>query len=187
MPAFDFGPDPACGDGLLHAVVSEGGGMVLACDEDDAVYRSPDAVLSEPPAYPSRADGFALWGTIHLHPGTWRYATVEEVEEHGWASKIHVRLIIEIRKPPELLGDGVAIKIAASAPVEALTRSMVPVRLVRGRRLAGRVVDELHLTPIGSKTFGGLNRETEVSGMAIPVDPPGDLLFEGSVRRLTST
>lgn len=81
-PPFDFGPDYRCGDGTLHALILSTGEMVLACDEDDAIYDSPGEILAGRPSYPV-TEALDLGSGRNLRADSWRYARREEVASRG--------------------------------------------------------------------------------------------------------
>lgn len=181
-PAFDFGADPRCGQGLLHAVVTEADDLVLLCDEDGSVYRHPDLVRSPSPPPSESDDDRRIGGGRHQGLGTWRFATIAEVEEAGWEGFLRVELLVEVSGPPWLV-DGGQVRVGASTTRGEVRTGAVLARLIMRRELAGRSIDRMVLAPSDpGGTFGGLVRPVDILGRAIPVDGSGTIDFTGTVR-----
>ncbi|MGH2681432.1 MAG: hypothetical protein ACRDG8_13310 [Actinomycetota bacterium] len=181
-PGFDFGADPRCGQGLLHAVVTEAGDLVLACDEDGAVYPHPDLIRSAPPVFPGSDDDFRIGEGLHLRPGTWRFATIAEVEEAGWEGSLRVELLVDVSGPPWLV-DGEHVRVGASTTRGEVRTDALVAHLIMRRELGGRSIDRMVLAPSDpGGTFGGLVRPVDVLGRAIPIEGPGTIDFTGTVR-----
>ncbi len=112
LPDFDFGADPHCGQGLLRAVVRSGA-LVLMCDEDDALYRHPELIRSASPEFPVNGKN-GIEDRLPLPRGTWRFATIDEVEVAGWEPFLRVELLVEVSGPPWLVPAGATVPIGAS-------------------------------------------------------------------------
>lgn len=180
-PGFDFGADPQCGQGLLHAVVTEAGDLVLACDEDGSVFQHPDLIRS-PPATRPVSDDDPRKGGHHLPPGTWRFATSAEVEEAGWEGFLRMELLVEVSGPPWLVG-GEHVRVGASTTRREVRTDALVARLILRRELAGRSIDRMVLAPSDpGGTFGGLVRPVDILGRALPVEGSGSIDFTGTVR-----
>jgi hypothetical protein len=181
-PGFDFGADPQCGQGLLHAVVTEAGALVLACDEDGSVYPHPDLIRSPPATPPVSNDDLRIEGERHLRPGTSRFATIAEVEEAGWDGFLRVELLVEVSGPPWLV-DGEQVRVGASTTRGEVRTDALVAHLIMRRELAGRSIDRMVLAPSDpGGTFGGLVRPVDILGRAIPVQGAGTIDFTGTVR-----
>lgn len=179
-PGFDFGADPRCGQGLLHAVVTQAGDLVLACDEDGDVYRHPDLIRSPPPTSPG--GDFRIGEGRHLRPGAWRFATIAEVEEAGWEGFLRVELLVEVSGPPWLV-DGEHVRVGASTTRGEVRTEALVAHLIMRREIAGRSIDRMVLAPSDpGGTFGGLVRPVDILGRAIPVEGSGSIDFTGTVR-----
>lgn len=182
-PDIDFGTDPRCGQGLLRAVVTESGELVLMCDEDDAVYRHPALIRSAPPDYPSNEKDDEVGGGVQLRPGTWRFATIEEVERAGWEGFVRVEVLVEVSGPPWLLPDGAHVSIGASTTRGEVRTGALVAFLALPRDLGGRSIDRIFLAPAEpAGTFGGLVGLVDVVGRAVPLDGSQAVEFTGTVR-----
>ncbi|HWL91349.1 MAG TPA: hypothetical protein VNP90_08280 [Actinomycetota bacterium] len=169
-PGFDFGADPHCGQGLLRAIVTEFADLLLVCDEDGAVYPHPDVIRSTPPAFPPR-------------PGTWRFATFEEVDAAGWERFLRVELFVDVSGPPSLLPDGEQVSIGASTTRGDVRTDSLVAYLALPRELGGRSIHRLFLAraqPAG--TFGDLVDPVAVIGSAFPIDGSEAIDLTGTVR-----
>ena len=179
-PGFDFGADPRCGHGVLHAVVTEAGDLVLLCDEDGSAYRHPDLIRS--PSAAGSDDDPRIGGGRHLRLGTGRFATITEVEEAGWEGFLRVELLVEVTGPPWLV-DGGQVSVGASTTRGEVRTGAVLAHLIMRRELAGRSIDRMVLAPSDpGGTFGGLARPVDIVGRAIPVEGTGTIDFTGTVR-----
>ena len=169
-PGFDFGTDPHCGQGLLRAFATESGDLLLVCDEDGAVYFHPDVIRSAPLEFPPR-------------PGTWRFATFEEVEVAGWEPFLRVELLVDVSGPPWLLPDGMHVSIGASTTRGDVRTGSLAAYLALPRELGGRSIGRLSMAPADpAATFGGLGAPVDVVGKAIPMDGSEAVDFTGTVR-----
>ncbi len=169
IPDFDFGAHPGC-DGLFHAVVTESGDLLLACDEGDVVYRHPDLIRSAPPDFP-------------LRPGTWRFATIEELEGAGWERFLRVELLVEVSGPPWLLPDGKDMSIGASTTRGDVRADSLVAYLALRRDLGGRSIGQMILAPAEpAGTFGGFVRPVDIIGRAIPIDGSEAIDLTGTAR-----
>ena len=181
-PGFDFGTHPQCG-GLLHAVVTESGELVLWCDEDDAVFPHPSLTRSASPDVPRPDNGFRIGGGLHLRPGTWRFATIAEVEGAGWEPFLRVELLVDVSGPPWVVPEGHSVAIGASTTRGDVRADSIDAHLSLKRDLGGRAIDRIHLEPEDPATsFGELVDAVEVIGRAIPVDGSEAIELTGSVR-----
>ncbi|HEX4942412.1 MAG TPA: hypothetical protein VFW51_07740 [Actinomycetota bacterium] len=178
---FDFGADPRCGQGVLHAVVEEGD-LLLVCDEDGSVYRHPDLIRSPRSISPGSDDDPRSGGGSDRRPGTWRFATIAEVEEAGWEGFLRVELLVEVSGPPWLV-DGAQVRVGASTTREEVRTDALVAHLIMRRELAGRSIDRMVLAPSDAGgTFAGLVRPVDILGRAIPVEGSGTIDFTGTVR-----
>lgn len=181
-PAFDFGTHPRCW-GLLRAVVTGSGELVLSCDEDDAVFRHPGVIRSAPPEFPRADNDFRIGEGLHLRPGSWRFATIAEVEGAGWEPFLRVELLIEVSGPSWLVPEGEPVTIGASTTRGDLRADSIDAHVGLRRELGGRAIDRMHLVPVDAGTsFGELIRPVDVIGSAIPVDGSDAVELTGSVR-----
>lgn len=180
-PGFDFGADPRCGQGVLHAVVTEAGDLVLVCDEDGSAYGHPDLIRSTPFISPGSGDDPSIEGRPP-RPGRWRFAAIAEVEEAGWEGFLRVELLVEVSGPPWLV-DGDLVRVGASTTRGEVRTDALVAHLIVRRELAGRSIDRMVLAPSEpGGAFGGLVRPVDVLGRAIPVEGSGTIDFTGTVR-----
>jgi hypothetical protein len=179
---FDFGTHPGCW-GLLHSVVTESGVLVLSCDEDDAVLRHPEMTRSAPPTFPRPDNDFRIGGGLHLRPGSWRFATIAEVEGAGWEPFLRVELLVDVSGPPWVVPEGESVAIGASTTRGDVRADSIDAYLSLKRDLGGRAIDRIHLEPEDPTTsFGQLADAVDVIGRAIPVDGSEAIELTGSVR-----
>ena len=185
IPDFDFGTHPGC-YGVLHALMTESGALVLGCDEDDAIFRHPDLIRSAAPVFPGRVDDYRIGDGLHLRPGTWRFATIGEVEQAGWEPFLRVELLVDVTGPPWLLPDGKVVTIGASTTRGDVGADSLVAHLALSRELGGRSVGRLLMTPARSAgSLDGLDSPVEVVGSAFPMDGSEAVDFTGTVRRWT--
>jgi hypothetical protein len=182
-PDFDFGADPHCRQGLLHAVVTASGDLVLLCDEDGAVYAHPELIRSAPPEFPRSDDDYEIGGGLHLRPGTWRSARLDEVEGAGWEPFLRVEVLVAVSGPPWIVPDGEDVSMGASTTRGEVRTGALVAHLVLPRDLGGRSIGRLLLTPADPPgAFDRLELPVDVVGRAIPIDGSEAVEFTGTVR-----
>jgi hypothetical protein len=82
-----FAACPLDPQGVVIAVVTEAGALILLCDEEGHVWLDPGDIGRDRFEMPLGPD-WSLSNGDHMRPGTLRLATMEEIRAAGWESMV---------------------------------------------------------------------------------------------------